>query len=202
VVLDPDRWDRASRPEPEHLEVLQRAVVDAMQVRLRYAGRDRPETERLVHPLGLVAKASVWYLVADTEAGMRTFRLSRVRGVVITDEPAERPEGFDLAETWREIVGSIDERRTWFEATALVEPAAVSWLRATYGSRITVGKAGRDGRVRCELRSWSAHTLASELASFGARVEVITPHGVRDELARLGAELVARYGHPAAAPRP
>jgi predicted DNA-binding transcriptional regulator YafY len=200
VVLDPDRWDRASRPEPEHLEVLQRAVVDAVQVRVRYAGRDRPETERLVHPLGLVAKASVWYLVAGTEAGLRTFRLSRVRGVVVTDEPAERPEGFDLAETWREIVGSIDERRTWFEATALVDPAAVSWLRAMYGNRITVGKAGRDGRVRCELRSWSAHTLASELASFGARVEVVTPHGVRDELARLGAELVARYGQREAAP--
>jgi predicted DNA-binding transcriptional regulator YafY len=198
VVLDPDRWDRAGRPEPEHLEVLQRAVVDGVQVRLRYAGRDRPETERLVHPLGLVAKAGVWYLVAGTDAGRRTFRLSRVRGVVVTDEPAERPEGFDLAETWKEIVDSIDERRTWFEASALVEPEAVSWLRASYGSRMTVGETGADGRVSCELRSWSAHTLAGELASYGSRVEVVSPDEVREELARLGAELSARYGHPVA----
>jgi predicted DNA-binding transcriptional regulator YafY len=202
VVLDPDRWDRAGRPEPEHLEVLQRAVVDGVQVRLRYAGRDRPETERLVHPLGLVAKAGVWYLVADTDAGRRTFRLSRVRGVVVTDEPAERPEGFDLAETWKEIVDSIDERRTWFEASALVEPEAVSWLRASYGSRMTVGETRADGRVSCELRSWSAHTLAGELASYGSRVEVVSPDEVREELARLGAELSARYGQPAAAPHP
>jgi predicted DNA-binding transcriptional regulator YafY len=198
VVLDPDRWDRAGRPEPEHLEVLQRAVVDGVQVRLRYAGRDRPETERLVHPLGLVAKAGVWYLVAGTDAGRRTFRLSRVRGVVVTDEPAERPEGFDLAETWKEIVDSIDERRTWFEATALVQPEAVSWLRASYGSRMTVGETRADGRVSCELRSWSAHTLAGELASYGSRVEVVSPDEVRAELARLGAELTARYGHPVA----
>jgi len=194
VVLDPDRWDRASRPEPEHLDVLQRAVVDGVQVRLRYAGRDRPETERVVHPLGLVAKASVWYLVADTDAGLRTFRLSRVRGVAVTDEPVERPDGFDLAEAWKAIVDSIDERREWFGATALVDPIAVSWLRGAFGNRITVGKAGRDGRVTCELRSWSAHTLASELASFGARVEVVSPDEVRDELAGLGAALNDLYG--------
>jgi predicted DNA-binding transcriptional regulator YafY len=117
---------------------------------------------------------------------------------VVTDEPAERPEGFDLAETWKEIVDSIDERRTWFEASALVEPEAVSWLRASYGSRMTVGETGADGRVSCELRSWSAHTLAGELASYGSRVEVVSPDEVREELARLGAELSARYGHPVA----
>ncbi len=74
---------------------------------------------------GLVAKASVWYLVAGTDAGLRTFRLSRIRDVTVTDEPAERPEGFDLAETWKEIVDTIDERREWFRAVALADPEAV-----------------------------------------------------------------------------
>jgi predicted DNA-binding transcriptional regulator YafY len=194
VVLDPTSWDRTSRPPPEHLEVLQRAVVDAVQVRLRYAAPNRPETERMVHPLGLVAKASVWYLVANTDAGLRTFRLSRIREVTVTDEPSERPEGFDLAETWKTIVDTIDERREWFRGVALADPEALPWIRGTFGARASIGDQAAGGRIEVELRSWSAHTLASELASFGARVEVVGPAEVREELARLADDLMRVYG--------
>ncbi|MFB3739153.1 MAG: helix-turn-helix transcriptional regulator [Candidatus Velamenicoccus archaeovorus] len=197
VVLDPATWDRRPPPTSPHLEVLQHAVVDSVQVRIRYAGRDRPESERLVHPLGLVAKASVWYLVAGTDAGLRTFRLSRIRSVTVTDLPAERPEGFDLAETWRSIVDTLDERRTSFRAVALAAAEALPWIRATFGRRhAELGSAG-DGRTELELRSWSPESLAAELAPFGDRVEVLEPPEVRTLLARMGAELTALYGRPA-----
>ncbi|MGH2539981.1 MAG: helix-turn-helix transcriptional regulator [Actinomycetota bacterium] len=194
VVLDPTRWGRESATPPAHLEVLQRAVVAGMQVRLRYTGVDRPETDRMVHPLGLVAKASVWYLVAGTDAGLRTFRLSRVRSVEVTDRPVERPEDFDLEETWRSIVDTLEERRTWFRATVLASPEAVGWLRGAFGRRITVGGTETDGRVHVEIRSWSAHTIASELVGFGGNAEVVEPPEVREELARRGAELSELYG--------
>jgi predicted DNA-binding transcriptional regulator YafY len=197
VVLDPTSWDRRPPATPEHLDVLQRAIVDGVRVRIRYAGRDRPESERVVHPLGLVAKAGVWYLVAGTDAGRRTFRVSRVRSAVPTGEPAERPEGFDLAEVWREIVDTIDERRVPFRATVLVVPEAVPWLRSAFGNRMTVGDTEDDGRVSVELRSWDAHVLAAEVAAFGSRVEARDAE-VRAELARLGAELTDLYAVPGA----
>jgi predicted DNA-binding transcriptional regulator YafY len=150
-----------------------------------------------VHPLGLVAKAGVWYLVAGTDAGRRTFRVSRVRSAVPTGEPAERPEGFDLAEVWREIVDTIDERRVPFRATVLVVPEAVPWLRSAFGNRMTVGDSEDDGRVSVELRSWDAHVLAAEVAAFGSRVEARDAE-VRAELARLGAELTDLYAVPGA----
>lgn len=193
VVLDPTSWDRTSVPPPAHLDALQAAVVDGVQVRLRYAGRDRPESERTVHPLGLVAKGSVWYLVAGTDAGLRTFRVNRVRSVEVTEERVERPDGFDLAETWRSIKASIDERRAGFRAVARTDPPTAGWLRSAFGTRLSAGEVAEDGRVEVEIRSWSAHTLAAELAGFGAMVEVIRPAEVRDELARLGAELTRRY---------
>ncbi len=194
VVLDPTSWDRTRVPPPQHLEALQRAVVDGVQVRLRYAGRDRPESERVVHPLGLVAKASVWYLVAGTEQGLRTFRLGRVRAVTPTGDPAERPEGFDLAETWRSIVETLDERRVFVQAKVLADTEAVPWLRGAFGTRVSAGDEVDDERTEVEVRSWSAEALAAELAAFGARVEVVEPEEVRIRLAELGAGLVARYG--------
>jgi predicted DNA-binding transcriptional regulator YafY len=193
VVLDPAHWDRTHVAPPACLDDLQRAVVDGVQVRLRYAGRDRPESERIVHPLGLVAKASVWYLVAGTDAGLRTFRVDRVRGMERTEEPVERPEGFDLAETWRSIVDSLDERRGGFRATVLAEGEVVGWLRGTFGNRASVGGTHRDGRTEVEVRGWSAYSIASELASFGGLVEVVRPEELRTELARIGGELTRLY---------
>ncbi|MGH2530360.1 MAG: helix-turn-helix transcriptional regulator [Actinomycetota bacterium] len=200
VVLDPTSWDRTSAPPPAHLDVLQHAVVDGVQVRLGYAGRDRPESERTVHPLGLVAKGSVWYLVAGTDAGLRTFRVSRVRSVAVTDEPVERPDGFDLEETWKSIMASIDERRAGFRAVAVVDADKVSWVRSVFGTRLSVGDATADGRVEIELRSWSAESITSELAGFGEHIEVLRPAEVRHHLAYLGAELTRRYGPRQARP--
>jgi predicted DNA-binding transcriptional regulator YafY len=201
VVIDPTSWDRTTVRPPAHLEELQRAVVDGVQVRIRYVGRDRPESERVVHPLGLVAKRSVWYLVAGTDAGLRTFRVGRVREVTRTDDPVERPEGFDLGETWRSILDSIDERRAGFRAVALADEEATRWLRPAFGTRMAFGDVDADGRIRIEIRSWSAHALASELAPLGDRVEVLEPQEVRLELARLAGELGRLYGAEMRPPR-
>jgi predicted DNA-binding transcriptional regulator YafY len=193
VVIDPTSWDRTQVPTPPHLEALQRAVVEALQVRIVYAAPDRPQTARTVHPLGLVAKASVWYLVAGTDAGLRTFRLTRVRSVELTHDPVERPEGFDLETHWRTVVAELDERRVTFRATARVEAQAVPWLRSALGTRVSVREANADGRVDVEVRSWSARSLAGELAGFGRAVEVLEPSEVGEELVRIGDELRERY---------
>ncbi len=196
VLLDPASWDRSTAPPPRFLDELQKAVVDGVQVRLGYSGRDRPESVRTVHPLGLVQKAHVWYLVAGTDAGQRTFRVSRVRSVVLTDEPAERPEGFDLADAWKTIVETLDERRVTFRTVVRTDQETLRWLHGAFGNRVSPLGETADGRVEAEIRGWSSHTTASELAPFGARVEVVGPEEVRAELATIGAALVGLYGPP------
>ncbi len=99
VVRDPAGWDHAEPPPPPtHLEALQRAVIEAVQVELGYRRRDGRVSTRTVHPLGLVVKNGVWYLVGGTDAGQRTFRVSRVRSVEATARPVTasrrlRPRG-------------------------------------------------------------------------------------------------------------
>jgi predicted DNA-binding transcriptional regulator YafY len=197
VVVDPASWGRSGPgPPPAHLEALQRAVVDGVQVRLGYAGRDRPAGARTVHPLGLVVKGSVWYLVGGTEAGQRTFRVSRVTSVTPTDKPVERPEGFDLADAWRAIATTVDERRAAFKVTVAAESGVVGVLRWMFGSRLSVGGQRADGRLEIEVGGDSAEMVARELAGFGADLEVLRPLDARQHLARIGAELTASYGRP------
>jgi predicted DNA-binding transcriptional regulator YafY len=196
VVTDPRRWGSSPvepRP-PRFLDELQDAVIRGVQVRLGYVDRTGAETERTVHPLGVVAKGPSWYLVCHTETGRRTFRVDRVSSVAPTDEPVQRPEDFDLAESWREIADAVDRKRTPLEARAVCTPPATDVLRMAFGGRLEVGGATADGRVEVVIRGRDEHMLAGELAGLVDWLEVTGPPGVRDHLASIGRTLVERYG--------
>src|SRR5262249_48775595 len=66
----------------------------------RYARAGRERMERTVDPLGLVAKGRTWYLVGQSPAGLRTYRVSRIEDARLLAAPAERPADFDLAAYW------------------------------------------------------------------------------------------------------
>jgi len=194
VVLDPAHWGGTAPPPPPYLDVLQQAVVQGVQVRLGYRDRERAITQRTVHPLGLVSKGSVWYLVADTDAGLRTFRIWRVQSVDLTDDPVRRPAGFDLATAWQEIVARLDERRSSTLVRALADPSILGPLRGHFGNRLAVGDTTDDGRITVDIGFGAGHGSAMELAGYCFALEVLDPPEVRTQLGAIGSRLVERYG--------
>jgi predicted DNA-binding transcriptional regulator YafY len=194
VIVEPARWGARAAPPPTHLEVLRRAVIDGVQVRLAYAGRGRTETVQMVHPLGVVEKQSTWYLVAATDTGLRTYRVDRVRSVAVTNDPVVRPDGFDLADAWRSVVATVEERRRQVRAVVRVSVEVLSRLREQFGDDLSGSKPIEDHRFEVQIAAASAEMLADKLAGWGRDVEVVSPDEVRAGLARIGEELVARYG--------
>jgi predicted DNA-binding transcriptional regulator YafY len=194
IVLDPARWGGKAPSTPPHLEALQQAVIEGVQIRLGYTDARGSVTERTVHPLGLVSKGTTWYLVGDTDAGRRTFRVWRVRSVELTGEAAVRPPGFDLQRAWDEIVASLDERRGLRHVNALADPEAIKWLRAQFGTRVTFGETGSDGRINVDIAFPETHEdPARELAAYADSLEVLAPD-VRERMAEFGLMLAARHG--------
>jgi predicted DNA-binding transcriptional regulator YafY len=172
VVLDAAGWGAASPPASPHLEVLQRAIIERVQVRLRYAGSSGVVTARTVEPLGVAAKGGTWYLLADTASGRRTFRADRVRAVALTDRAAIRPPGFDLAEAWREAVTAVDARRTRIKAVVLASQEATEGLLYQFGGDARVGDRRPDGRLKVHIGGASTLQLAERLAGWGNGIEV------------------------------
>ena len=194
VVVDPGAWGQTRRPyEPPHLAALQSATADGQQVRLGYTGRDGKQSERVVHPLGLAMKGTVWYLVADTDDGLRTFRVGRVTAVEPTGDAVVRPPGFDLAETWQRIVAHVDELRAPMRVEARVDADLVDVLRWMFERRLEIAEVQPDGRVAVSIGGQRLEMLAAQLAGFGRRVEVVGPPEARAHLARIAAELTATY---------
>jgi predicted DNA-binding transcriptional regulator YafY len=196
MVVDPTGWDRVAggRPPPPLLDAVQRAVIDGEQLRLDYVARDGSSTSRVVHPLGVAAKGANWYLVAGTDAGMRTFRVDRIESVEPTGDAIVRPDGFDLEEAWQLVVDKVDRMRTPLAVQAMVHPEIVGVLRMVFGTRLGIGAAGDDGRVEVEVRGHSIQSLVAELAGLGSYVEVVEPAELRTALATVGQELIELYG--------
>jgi predicted DNA-binding transcriptional regulator YafY len=198
VMLDPTTWDHGAPGAPPHLTALQQAVIEAEQIRLGYARRDGETSERVVHPLGLVVKNQVWYLIAQTDAGQRTFRVNRVRSVVPTGERVERPPGFDLAAAWRAIVTTLDAKRTPASVHIRADHDTIDVLRYLFGRRMVEGATGADGHIEAVIGSQSEEGVARQLAGLAGRVEVRSPASVRALLADIGRALVEHYGEPSA----
>lgn len=194
IVLDPAAWGGTAPATPPHLEQLQRAVVEGTQARLSYRDRGGTITERVIHPLGLVSKGSTWYLVADTDAGLRTFRVWRVRAVELIDEPVVTPPGFDLAATWDRVVGDIEALRRAKQVRAHVDREAIRWLYGHFGgARLTCGEPMPDGRLPVEISFPEDHDPAWELAGYSSVLQVVDPPEVCQRLAGIGAQLLERY---------
>src|SRR3984885_15347041 len=104
------RWMRA--PEPVgHLGALQVAVFTGRRLRLRYRGSGQGSaSERGVDPYGLVCKAGIWYLVADSGGEPRLLRLSRVVSAVADQAPVRRRDGVELAGLWASLRREVEDR--------------------------------------------------------------------------------------------
>jgi predicted DNA-binding transcriptional regulator YafY len=192
-VHDPAGWDHPGPATLDHLETIQRAVIEGVQLELGYRGRDAKVSERTVHPLGLVVKNDTWYLIAGTDAGQRTFRVSRVRSAERNGQPAERPDDFDLAVAWSSIVTTVDRQRAPVQVILRTDERLTEVMRYMFGNRVTHGEPDHDGQVEVTLRAQSEWLVARQLAGFSDGIEVVTPDTVREHLAEIGQGLVRRH---------
>ncbi len=193
VVVDPAGWGDWGRELPELVETLQDAVVRRRKVRLAYSDRARTRSERVVDPWGLVDKDEIWYLVAGTERGQRTFRVDRMESAEVLDQPADRPAGFDLERAWDLVVTEVEQRRSLVSATVLVDERHVYVLQSHFGRHCEIVHSLQDGPARVTVSAPTARDVAQQLAGWGGRLELVGSEPVRAELARIGAELAERY---------
>lgn len=192
TTIDPARWGGRTRQRPPAVDRLQAAVVGRRRVRLGYADARGTSSERVVEPLGLVEKDDIWYLIAGTDRGRRTFRVDRV----ISIEPMEsfdRPAGFDLDLEWARVVDQVEQRRSQTWATVLVEDRFVPIVHDRFGLHCRDDGRGPDGRARLRVAAPTPLDLARNLAGWGGLLDVLDPPEVREVLARIGAELTSRY---------
>jgi len=194
IHVDSGGWHRADEAVVS-LPALQEMIWRERKVRFTYERSDGATAERLVDPLGLVAKGRVWYLVAATDGDIRTYRVSRVRDACATDEPCARPDGFDLAAYWEQssadFIAALPRYPVTFRAPAALLPHIKGTLPP--GRIEHTDEPDADGRITLRVRFDIDEEAAGYAFRFGTQLEVLEPAELRDWLARTAASVAAFY---------
>lgn len=184
IHVDPTSW-KPSTERFDWLTLLYHALQEERRVWLRYIRADGGVSERVVSPLGLVARGTTWYLVAGVDRDIRTYRVSRIDAATIRGEPATRPEGFDLASWWAASKVALRDRVPSFPVTLRVVEAAVAELRsrASWARIEHVGPADPDGWVTVEIAFELEHDACAAALGLGDQCVVIAPASLRHTVA-------------------
>jgi predicted DNA-binding transcriptional regulator YafY len=194
--LDPLDWYRESDPTP-HLQTVAQAVWDARQLRIRYASWRAVSVQR-VHPLGLVLKAGIWYLVAardKTTAQARTYRVASIEDAQVLDAAATLPKRFDLAAHWQASLVRFEQSLHTGSATVRATSEGVQALRRlnvfvarAVDAQLTTQAPNAAVLLRIPMES-IAHT-ARQLLPLSPDVVAVSPPELRAEMVEIAQQLL------------
>ncbi|MER6999435.1 YafY family protein [Streptomyces sp. NPDC000410] len=195
--LDASGWFRDAEPVPQ-LAPVARAAWEQRVLRVRYRRWGGEVVHRELHPLGLVLKGGIWYLVALGGEAVRTYRISRFVAVDTAEEDFERPDGFDLAGYWEESSRRMEAARYQGTARLRISPRAQRLLPMQFGAAGARALEGaeppdQEGWVRVEMPVEGQAIAVSDLLRLGTEAEVLGPPELREAVTRAVAVLAERY---------
>ncbi len=197
IHLDSSWWFQ-DEPAP-HLRALHQAVWQDCLLEITYRHEQRGiTTVQVVEPYGLVAKASVWYLVAAREGRPRVYRAGRVVQARMLEQRFERPADFDLAAFWEVWCEEFEHNRPDYPVRVRVSPALAPLLPLYFGDGIQqqlaqAGPPDEHGWLRLTLNFESLEAARDRLLDFGRAVEVLEPAPLRLSLVDVAEQIVAFY---------
>ena len=179
-----------------HLPRVADAVWNETAIRIRYRSW-KGEKERRVEPLGIVLKSGSWYLVAQVEGSLRTYRVSRILDLEVLDERFARPADFDLEAHWTDNTRRLEAELHPNQATLRCSPRALQLMDALLPRYVrasaNIGAPGEDGWSVVSLAVGSVQHAAAELLRFGDELEVLAPADLRARMAETVGRLARFY---------
>jgi predicted DNA-binding transcriptional regulator YafY len=199
IYVDAAGWDRAPGQLP-WLPIIARALWTDRKLQMLYVRADNRLVQRRIDPLGLVLKAGNWYLVATAGRWQTVYRVSRVRRAdVLEDEPASRPDGFDLNDYWTRWLAEFEDRREEdvTEVRVLVSPEVAQEMPRVLGEDVRLqvlhARPGEDGRCELHLTFPSIADARLQLLGWGRAVEVVDPAQLKGELIDAAQAVIDLY---------
>lgn len=193
VHLDPTGWYQPPMAA-DHLAVIAAAVWADEILEIRYESWTAT-SDRLVSPLGMVIKAGAWYVVAESDGAVRTFRLSNVLAATPTGHHFQRPAKFDLAAHWTTAAAEFERSRYVATATVQVSELGLDALRrlSTAVAAAAASEPDGGGLRRVTIPIESVSHAAGQLLPLGIEVEVLEPAELRERMAALADQIATRH---------
>jgi len=178
------------------LEAVQEALLAEHRIQVAYQRQDDPEPRSLeLHPLGLVQRGPVSYLVATAfdYRDVRLYALHRILSVQSMDDAVQSPEGFSLDAYIAQGGLQFSSERT-INLKGVVDPELAAILRETPLESGQTLHERSDGCYDINAELFDSWQLQWWLLSQGARITVHEPEHLRAWLYETAAQVM--HNHP------
>ena len=194
IHVDGAGW-RQTQERVACLPMIQDAIWREQKLHLVYERGDEVCVDRVVDPLGLVAKSGQWYLVAGVEGEFRTYRASRVREANVIDEVVLRPPDFDLAAYWEQSTKEFKANLPRYPARLRIQASILPFFQGM----LRFGRVERTEPPDAE--GYQVVNVAFEVeeeailyaSGFGDQVQVIEPEELRQKVIEAAKGLLTQY---------
>lgn len=179
IYVDEARWFGRPHTSP-FLRRIQDAIWGTFRLYLTYEKGNGDVSSRVVSPLALVAKAGVWYLVAERDAQLRVYRVNRITNVEALSERFERPKSFDLTAFWTAWTKWFVENLPRYEAVLWVESGAFDrFMKQTSFPAQQIDVYAPEGYTAVRVTYETPEMARATVLGYDFNVFVVEPHELR-----------------------
>jgi predicted DNA-binding transcriptional regulator YafY len=203
IHLDASWWGQPASPG-QHLGTVQHALWQDKCLRINTRMFFGSQVEQVVEPLGLVAKAGEWYLVAlvglNTLSGLspRVFKVRDLVSAERLEEGFKRPADFDLAVFWAEHCRQVEADHGLFAVQLRVSARLARELpwrlgEQAVGALTQASKPDERGWQLVDLVFDSHEQARDKVLSFGGGAEVVQPLALRRSVEDFALQILNVY---------
>ncbi|CAM3283044.1 YafY family protein [Paenibacillus lupini] len=195
IYMDTGTW-KPSNDKNKALLTIQRALWEDTKLNIVYQKTDGTHSQRIVSPLGLVAKGSSWYLIAMNDEGdYRNFKVSRIMKAEVTADVFTRPARFDLAEYWNQSKLNFAESLPTLEVKVLVHPSIIGRLTFTdrFVEKIDMHTSVEDEMASATLSFNTEQEAVEYVLGYGGAMKLVQPEYLIEKVVQQAKAVIAMY---------
>ncbi|PWU68169.1 helix-turn-helix transcriptional regulator [Gracilibacillus dipsosauri] len=194
IYIDSGTW-RGFEEKKDALKTVQQAVWDSRRLKIYYEQANGEQKDRIIEPLGLVAKGDKWYLVALRDGELRNYRVSRIHKAMIENQTFKRPLDFDLAAYWEQSKIDFVQNLPKYDVQVEIHPEIMKRINFTskFVKVIKVENSNDDNWIPVTLRFNDKQEAIEFILGFANKIKVIYPKDLPDRVVSLAMSVIDFY---------
>ncbi|BDH61663.1 transcriptional regulator [Lysinibacillus sp. PLM2] len=195
IYIDTSTW-RQRKEKMETFEVLKSAIWNENKIKIEYQRADGKTSERVVNPLGLVAKGALWYFIASKEDNeIRNYRVSRIKTAEPIGDSFTRPKNFDLAQYWSESTKNFLDNLPKYDIRVEIEPSILPRLQFSgrFVQSVDLENKNQNGWIPVKLSFDTEDEARRYVLGFADQMKVIQPKELRQKIVEMAEATINFY---------
>jgi predicted DNA-binding transcriptional regulator YafY len=191
IHIDGAGWHQSKESVP-YLSIVQEAVWEERKLYMQYR-REKDSIERIVHPLGLVAKLNIWYFIAEVDGETRTYRISRLQSARMLEESFQRPPDFNLAQFWEQSTERFKLNLPRYYAQVRMSEKLLPRIAQVRYAQVLWSQPAQNGWVEADIEFQTLESASEIILGFGPLMEVLVPTELRTSVISQAKAILSMY---------